>query len=135
MSSYNPLSFKAEEFIADSEIRETLEYAEKNKDNLPLIEEILNKARPKKTDTGYTCQGLTHREASVLLACEDKEILKKIYEIAEEIKLAFYGNRIEKYPIIEKEFAIKICDVKSDDLFIIGNAKSLFFSSGGVKHS
>ena len=94
MANYNPKSLKAEEFISDAEIRETLAYAEENKNNLPLIEEILEKARPKKTATGYTCAGLTHREASVLLACEIPEVIQKIYAIAEEIKLAFYGNRI-----------------------------------------
>lgn len=94
MFQYNPKSMKAQEFIHDGEIRETLAYAEANKNNLPLIQEILEKARPRKTEKGWHCEGLTHREASVLLACEDEEILKRIYEIAEEIKLAFYGNRI-----------------------------------------
>ena len=110
MSSYNPHSLKAEEFISNEEILATLEYAEQNKNNLPLIEEILNKARPKKTDTGYTCQGLTHREASVLLACEDKKIIEKIYEIAEEIKLAFYGNRIVIFaPLYLSNYCVNGC--------------------------
>ena len=94
MTNYNPKSLKAEEFISDAEIRDTLAYAEENKNNLALINEILEKARPKKTETGYVCAGLNHREASILLACDDPEVTKKIYEIAEEIKLAFYGNRI-----------------------------------------
>ena len=94
MSNYDPKSLKAEEFISDEEIRATLAYAEENKNNLALINEILEKARPKKTETGYVCSGLTHREASILLACDDPEVSKKIYEIAEQIKLAFYGNRI-----------------------------------------
>ena len=62
---YNPKSLKAEEFICDAEIRETLAYAEKNRDNVALIDEILEKARQ--------CKGLDHREASVLLACEIPE--------------------------------------------------------------
>ena len=70
MAIYNPKSLKAEEFINDGEIRETLAYAEANKHNVALIDEILAKARPQKTETGYTCAGLTHREASVLLACD-----------------------------------------------------------------
>lgn len=94
MAIYNPKSLKAEEFINDEEIQETLAYAEANKANLALIDEILEKARPKPTATGCACAGLTHREASVLLACEDPDKIKKMYEIAEEIKLAFYGNRI-----------------------------------------
>ena len=110
MTNYNPKSLKAEEFISDAEIRETLRYAEENKNNLPLIEKILDKARPKKTDTGYTCAGLTHREASVLLACEIPEITEKIYAIAEEIKLAFYGNRIVIFaPLYLSNYCVNGC--------------------------
>ena len=61
MYEYNPRSLRAEEFISDAEIRETLAYAEANKDNFALIDEILEKARPVKTGTGYICKGLTHR--------------------------------------------------------------------------
>ena len=42
---YNPKSNKAEEFIDDGEILETLEYAEKNKRNAELIDQILEKAK------------------------------------------------------------------------------------------
>ena len=91
---YNVKSKIAEEFINNEEILETLEYAEKNKNNIALIDEILEKARPKKTENGTVCAGLTHREASVLLACDIPEKIEEIYKIAEEIKLAFYGNRI-----------------------------------------
>ena len=41
MIPYNPKSMKAEEFINDAEIRATLEYAEANKHNVALIDEIL----------------------------------------------------------------------------------------------
>ena len=110
MALYNPKSLKAEEFINDGEIRETLAYAEANKNNLPLIEEILEKARPKKTATGHVCAGLTHREASVLLACEIPEVIEKIYAIAEEIKLAFYGNRIVIFaPLYLSNYCINGC--------------------------
>ena len=57
---YDVKSLKAEEFISDEEILDTLAYADANKDNVALIDEILNKARERK--------GLNHREASVLLA-------------------------------------------------------------------
>ena len=110
MSNYNPKSLKAEEFISDTEIRETLKYAEENKNNMPLIEEILEKARPKKTETGYVCAGLNHKEASVLLACEDKEVIERIYKIAEEIKLAFYGNRIVIFaPLYLSNYCVNGC--------------------------
>lgn len=52
MANYNPKSLKAEEFINDEEIQETLAYAEANKNNIELIDRILEKARPQKTATG-----------------------------------------------------------------------------------
>ena len=44
---YNKKSLKAEEFINHEEIIDTLEYAQKNKDNIKLIDEILDKAKEK----------------------------------------------------------------------------------------
>ena len=41
---YNPKSLKAEEFISHEEILGTLAYAEDNKNNEELIDEILKKA-------------------------------------------------------------------------------------------
>ena len=110
MSNYDPKSLKATEFISDAEIRATLEYAEANKNNMELINEILEKARPQKTETGHVCAGLSHREASVLLACEDPDVLRRIYEIAEEIKLAFYGNRIVIFaPLYLSNYCVNGC--------------------------
>ncbi|MBQ8538379.1 MAG: [Ruminococcus sp.] len=110
MAIYNPKSLKAEEFINDQEILDTLEYAEQNKNNVELIDQILEKARPKKTETGYTCSGLTHREASVLLACDIPEKIEEIYKIAEEIKLAFYGNRIVMFaPLYLSNYCVNGC--------------------------
>ena len=110
MAIYNPASLHAEEFINDAEIRETLAYAEANKNNMELINEILEKARPIPTATGCRCNGLSHREASVLLACDDPEVEKRIYEIAEEIKLAFYGNRIVIFaPLYLSNYCVNGC--------------------------
>ena len=110
MAKYDPASLKAEEFINDEEILETLEYAEKNRDNIPLINEILEKARPVRTEKGCTCRGLSHREASVLLSCEDKEIRERIYAIAREIKQAFYGNRIVIFaPLYLSNYCVNGC--------------------------
>ena len=69
MAIYNPKSLKAEEFINDGEILATIEYAQANKNNVQLIDSILEKARPVKVGNGYQCAGLTHRDAAVLLAC------------------------------------------------------------------
>ena len=68
---YNPKSKKAEEFIDHSEILATLEYADAHKTDAALIDSILEKARQYK--------GLSHREASVLLACELEEKNQEIY--------------------------------------------------------
>ena len=99
---YNPKSLKAEEFINHEEILETLEYAEKNKNNLELIGKILNKARENK--------GLTHREASVLLACDDEKVINEIYALAEKIKKDFYGNRIVMFaPLYLSNYCVNGC--------------------------
>lgn len=107
---YDVRSMKAEEFINNEEILETLEYAEKNKNNRELIEQILEKAAPKKTGRGVECSGLSHREASVLLACDDPEVTEKIYALAREIKEAFYGDRIVMFaPLYLSNYCVNQC--------------------------
>lgn len=102
MYSYNPKSKKAEEFINHQEILDTLSYAEENKDNLPLIDSIIEKAR--------LCKGLTHREASVLLACDNQEKINEIYDLAEELKKKFYGNRIVIFaPLYLSNYCVNGC--------------------------
>ena len=99
---YDPKSLKAEEFISDEEIKETLDYAEKNKDNLELVDSIIEKARLRK--------GLSHREASVLLACENKEKIQEVYDLAEQIKKDFYGNRIVMFaPLYLSNYCVNGC--------------------------
>ena len=108
--AYNPKSLKAEEFISDEEILATLEYAEQNKHNKELIEEILEKARPKKTEEGTVCAGLSHREAAVLLLCDLPDMNERLYKLAEEIKLAFYGNRIVMFaPLYLSNYCVNGC--------------------------
>ncbi len=110
MAIYNPQSLKAEEFINDGEILETLKYAEENKRNIPLIDSILEKARPKKNENGISCSGLSHREASVLLACDIPEKVEEMYKLAREIKLAFYGNRIVMFaPLYLSNYCVNGC--------------------------
>ncbi len=107
---YNVKSLKAEEFISNEEILETLDYAEKNKHNRELIEEILEKAAPKKTGRGVECAGLSHRDASVLLACDIPELTEKMYNLAREIKEAFYGNRIVMFaPLYLSNYCVNQC--------------------------
>lgn len=99
---YDPKSLKAEEFINHEEILDTLKYAEENKDNLELVDSIIEKAKKRK--------GLTHREASVLLACENKERIAEIYDLAEQIKKDFYGNRIVMFaPLYLSNYCVNGC--------------------------
>ena len=84
MAIYDPRSLRAEEFISDAEIRETIAYAEANKHNLELIDALLEKARPRKSGSGVTCAGLSHREASVLLACDIPEKIEQMYAQGED---------------------------------------------------
>lgn len=99
---YNPKSLKAEEFIDHQEILDTLAYADQNRDNVELIDQILNKARERK--------GLSHREASVLLACEIPEKIQELYELAEQIKKDFYGNRIVIFaPLYLSNYCVNGC--------------------------
>ncbi len=99
---YDRKSLKAEEFINHEEILETLDYAEKNKNNVELIDEIIAKAKELK--------GLSHREASVLLACEIPEKIDEVYKLAEQIKKDFYGNRIVMFaPLYLSNYCVNGC--------------------------
>ena len=112
MAIYNPKSLKAEEFINHGEILDTIRYAEENKHNIALIDEILAKARSVKSADGTQthCAGLSHREASVLLACDIPEKVAQMYQLAEEIKQAFYGNRIVMFaPLYLSNYCVNGC--------------------------
>ena len=99
---YNPASLNANEFISDEEVMESLVYADANKDNYPLIRQILDKAALRK--------GLSHREASVLLACDDPELIGEMYDLAEQIKKDFYGNRIVMFaPLYLSNYCVNGC--------------------------
>lgn len=99
---YNVKSLKAEEFISDEEIKETLAYADANKDNMEVIDAIIAKAKERK--------GLTHREASVLLACENEEKIQEVYELAQQIKKDYYGNRIVLFaPLYLSNYCVNGC--------------------------
>ena len=99
---YDAKSLRAEDFINHQEILDTLAYADENKNNIALIDEIIEKAKERK--------GLTHREASVLLACENQEKIEEIYDLAEQIKKDFYGNRIVMFaPLYLSNYCINQC--------------------------
>ena len=110
MAIYDPKSLKAEEFINDGEILDTIRYAEENKNNIPLIDSILEKARPVKVGNGYQCKGLTHRDAAVLLACDIPEKIEEMFNLANDIKQKFYGNRIVMFaPLYLSNYCVNGC--------------------------
>lgn len=99
---YNVKSNIAEEFINHEEILSTLEYAKENKSNRELINSILEKAKD--------CKGLSHREAAVLLECDLEDENQKMYDLAQEIKNKFYGNRIVMFaPLYLSNYCVNGC--------------------------
>ena len=99
---YDPKSRRAEEFIDHQEILDTLAWADAHKRDAEAIDEILKKARLRK--------GLSHREASVLLACELEENNRELYALAEQIKRDFYGNRIVMFaPLYLSNYCVNGC--------------------------
>ena len=99
---YDCKSKIATEFIDDQEIIDTLTYAEKNKSNRDLINEILARAKD--------CKGLSHREAAVLLECELEDENERMRLLAQEIKQKFYGNRIVMFaPLYLSNYCINSC--------------------------
>ena len=99
---YNPKSHDADEFISHAEILDTLKYADENKNNIELIDKILEKAKLGK--------GLTHREASVLLACDNEDKNDEIFKLAEKIKKDYYGNRIVLFaPLYLSNYCVNGC--------------------------
>ncbi|MBQ9793763.1 MAG: [Clostridia bacterium] len=99
---YNPKSMKAEEFIDHEEILETLAYADAHKTDEELISAIIEKAKQYK--------GLSHREASVLLACELEDKNQEVYALAKKIKQEFYGNRIVMFaPLYLSNYCVNGC--------------------------
>ena len=102
MSKYNVKSMIADEFISDDEIQETLAYAAAHKNDTALITQLLERASD--------CKGLTHREAAVLLECEDPALIQQMYGLAEKIKQRFYGNRIVMFaPLYLSNYCVNGC--------------------------
>ena len=99
---YNITSLKAEEFISEEEILDTLAYADANKENIEVIDAILEKAALGK--------GLNHREASVLLACSMEDKVQEMFALAEKIKKDYYGNRIVLFaPLYLSNYCVNGC--------------------------
>lgn len=92
----------AEEFIDHQEILDTLDYARTHKDDRALIEALIDKAAQ--------CKGLTHREAALLLECDQPDLLERIFQLARDIKQKFYGNRIVMFaPLYLSNYCVNGC--------------------------
>lgn len=99
---YDPASGRAEEFISHQEIQDSIQYAKENKHNRKLIESLLVKARDLK--------GLNHREALLLLECEEQDLVERMFHLAQEIKQRFYGNRIVMFaPLYLSNYCVNGC--------------------------
>ncbi|MDO4502073.1 MAG: [FeFe] hydrogenase H-cluster radical SAM maturase HydG [Coriobacteriia bacterium] len=108
--TYDPKSHVADEFINDQEILDTLAYAEAHKDDLDLCHAILDKAEGNLTPSADHGAVITHRDASVLLACQDEGVNRRIKELAHKIKQAYYGNRIVLFaPLYLSNYCINGC--------------------------
>lgn len=102
MAKYDPKSARAEEFIHHGEILDTLAYAAENKSNRALIEQLLTRAAD--------CKGLTHREAAVLLECDQPDLNEKMFHLARKIKEELYGQRIVLFaPLYLSNYCINHC--------------------------
>ncbi len=102
MIKYDKYSSNALEFINHEEILETIEYGEKNKDNLDLISKIIDKAK--------TLKGLDHKESFLLFKCQDEELNEEIFKLAKEIKLKLYGKRIVLFaPLYLSNYCVNGC--------------------------
>lgn len=99
---YDVKSSKAEEFINDQEILDTIEYAKNNKDNRELVFSLIERAKD--------CKGLTHREAMLLLECDIPEAVAEMEKVAKMIKQQLYGNRIVMFaPLYLSNYCINGC--------------------------
>ena len=108
--SYNPKSLCADEFINDKEILETIAFADAHKDDVQLCYDILEKCKPHLHPASEHGAMITHREASVLLACEDAGVNAAIKQLAHDIKQAYYGNRIVLFaPLYLSNYCVNSC--------------------------
>ena len=100
--AYQVDSPKAENFIDHQEILDSMAYAKEHKNDISLIQNILQKAS--------SCKGLSHREAALLLECDDSDITQKVFDLAKEIKQKFYGNRIVMFaPLYLSNYCVNGC--------------------------
>lgn len=100
--NYNVASPLAEEFISHQEIESTLAEAVQAAQGRARVEAVLERAAEGK--------GLNHRDAAILLECQDPELRERMYEIARQIKQRIYGNRIVMFaPLYLSNYCVNGC--------------------------
>ncbi|MGI6119427.1 MAG: [FeFe] hydrogenase H-cluster radical SAM maturase HydG [Desulfosporosinus sp.] len=94
--------YLAGDFIIDQEIKNAMEEGVKKAKDVACVRAFLDKAK--------TCQGLTHREAAVLLNIEDQDFLAEMFQAAKEIKEKIYGKRIVLFaPLYISNYCVNRC--------------------------
>lgn len=102
MNRYDVKATAAEDFISHNEIVDTLNYAAEHKNDTALIDDILQQAAEGR--------GISHRQAAVLMECDDENIIERLFDIARQIKQRIYGNRIVMFaPLYLSNHCINGC--------------------------
>lgn len=79
-----------------------MEWARANKDNRALIESLIERAED--------CKGLSHREAALLLECDQRDLTERMFSLAKRIKERIYGNRIVMFaPLYLSNYCVNSC--------------------------
>lgn len=100
--AYNVKSMKAQEFIDHDEVKASIKAARELAGDKAAMEAILQKASE--------CKGLSHREGAALLACGDPEVRSRVRDLAERIKLDYYGRRIVLFaPLYLSNYCVNSC--------------------------
>lgn len=95
--------FHAEEIIDHSEIIESVSEGQEKAKDRNTIASLLEKAK--------RCEGLTHREAAILLHVEDQDVWNEIFSSAKMIKEKIYGKRIVLFaPLYVSNHCVNNCE-------------------------
>lgn len=102
MEKYNVLSAKADEFMPSLVINHTLEQAVRYSQDKKTVNVILGLLR--------RGQQITTLGSAILLLNRDKEVTKEIFSLAEQVKNAYYGNRVVLFaPLYLSNYCVNSC--------------------------
>jgi len=99
---YDPKAMEAGSFLDHDEILATLDEARGHASDPTRVRALLDQAA--------TFQGLSHRQAAVLLEVRDPAVLAEIYALARTVKEHIYGRRIVMFaPLYLSDFCVNRC--------------------------